>query len=132
IRGPDAFTFTDDPDTPVQVVVRPGPRRTTPAGAELPEGADTGVRTWVNGTRTRRVDTDDSSALLIGKYRRPGEIAARLLTTVPPLVVLPSAAHGESAVVSLLAEQAARSEPGQDLVLERLLDLLLVGVLRAW
>nr|CEL13819.1 Transcriptional regulator, AraC family [Kibdelosporangium sp. MJ126-NF4]CTQ88187.1 Transcriptional regulator, AraC family [Kibdelosporangium sp. MJ126-NF4] len=129
MRGPDTFTFTDDPHTPIQVVVQPGPRRTTPAGVELPEAADTGVRTWVNGTRT---SAGSSSALLIGKYRRPGEIATRLLSALPPLLVIPKAAHGESAVVSLLAEQTVRNEPGQDLVLERLLDLLLVAILRAW
>ncbi|MEV0390181.1 cupin domain-containing protein [Nonomuraea sp. NPDC050643] len=42
MRGPDAFTFTDDPRTPVQVVVQPGPRRTTAAGAALPEAPDMG------------------------------------------------------------------------------------------
>lgn len=131
-RGPDPFTFADDPHTPTQVVVAPGPRRTTSAGAELPETAGMGVRTWVNGMRPRDDGADDSSVLIIGKYQRPGEIATRLLSALPPLLVIPSAAHAESAVVSLLAEQIARDEPGQDLVLERLLDLLLVAVLREW
>ncbi|MFC4868557.1 AraC family transcriptional regulator [Streptomonospora arabica] len=131
MRGPDAFSFADDPRTPTQVVVRPGPRRTTPAGAEPAEVADTGVRTWANGMRTGDDGADGSSVLLIGKYRRPGEIAARLLSALPPLLVVPGAAHGESALVSLLAEETVRNEPGQDLVLERLLDLLLVAVLRA-
>ncbi|QUH05851.1 AraC family transcriptional regulator [Saccharopolyspora erythraea] len=132
MRGPDAFTFADDPRTPVQVVVQPGPRRTTPAGAEPPEVADTGVRTWANGMRACDDGADGSSVLLIGKYRRPGEIATRLLSALPPLLVVPGAAHGESALVSLLAEETVRNEPGQDLVLERVLDLLLVAVLRAW
>lgn len=141
VRGPDAFTFADDPRTPVQVVVQPGPRRTTPAGAELSEAADTSVRTWVNGRRARdggaeRAEgaegADDSSVLLIGKCRGPGEIATRLISALPPLLVIPGAAHVESALVSLLAEESVRDEPGQDLVLERLLDLLLVAILREW
>lgn len=132
LRGPDAFTVANDPRTPPQVVVQPGPRRTTPAGAEPSEVADTGVRTWANGTRTCDDGADDSSVLQIGKYRELGEIATRLLNTLPPLLVLPGAAHGESALVSLLAEQTVRNEPGQDLVLERLLDLLLTAILRAW
>ncbi|QPP05674.1 AraC family transcriptional regulator [Streptomyces bathyalis] len=133
MRGPDAFTFADDPLTPIQVVIHPGPRRTTAAGAELPEAADTGVRTWANGMRTYDDDSaDGSSVLLIGKYRGPGEITTRLLGALPPLLVLPRAAHVESALVSLLAEEAARNEPGQDLVLDRLLDLLLVAMLRTW
>ncbi|GAB3292426.1 AraC family transcriptional regulator [Parasphingorhabdus pacifica] len=132
MRGPDAFTFADDPRTPIQVVVEPGPRRTTAAGVELPEVADMGVRTWVNGMRTCEDGADDSSVLLIGKCRGPGEIATRLLSALPPLLVIPRATHGESALVSLLAEETVRNEPGQDLVLERLLDLLLVAILREW
>jgi AraC-like DNA-binding protein len=132
MRGPDAFTVADDPRTPTQVVVWPGPRRTTPAGAEPPEVADTGVRTWVGGRRTRDDGADDSSVLLIGKYWGPGETATRTLGVLPPLLVLPSAAHAESTLVSALAEETVRDEPGQDLVLERLLDLLLFTVLRAW
>jgi AraC-like DNA-binding protein len=130
MRGPDGFTFTDDPRTPVQVVIHPGPRRTTTTGAELPEDADAGIRTWTNG-RQRDDDADGSAILLIGKYRNPGEIAAGLLSALPPLLVA-KATHTGSALVSLLEEEAVRDEPGQDLVLDRLLDLLLVDVLRAW
>ncbi|MCT9139803.1 AraC family transcriptional regulator [Streptomyces violarus] len=132
MRGPDTFTFADDPRTPTQVVVQPGPRRTTAAGAALPEAADMGVRTWVNGGRAHENGADGSSVLLIGKYSGPGEIATRLLRVMPPLLVVPTAAHVDSALVSLLAKETVRNEPGQDLVLERLLDLLLIGVLREW
>jgi AraC-like DNA-binding protein len=132
MRGPDTFVFADDPRTPVQVVVQPGPRRTTTAGAELPEAADTGVHTWANGEQAHDDGADGASVLLIGKYAEPGEIATRLLDALPPLLVIPAAAHLESTLVSLLAKETARDEPGQDLVLERLLDLLLVGVLREW
>lgn len=130
MRGPDGFTFTDDPRTPVQVVIHPGPRRTTTTGAELPEDADRGTRTWANG-RQPDGDADGAAVLLIGKYRRPGEIAADLLRALPPLLVTKATRTG-SALVSLLDEETVRDEPGQDLVLDRLLDLLLVAVLRAW
>jgi AraC-like DNA-binding protein len=132
MRGPDTFTVADDPCTPIQVVIHPGPRRTTATGAELPEVADTDVRTWANGTRTYADSADSSAVLLIGKYRGPDEIASRLLSALPPLLVIPKAAHVESALVSLLAEETGRNEPGQDLVLDRLLDLLLVAILRTW
>ncbi|MGI5350321.1 AraC family transcriptional regulator [Streptomyces sp. CA-250714] len=131
MRGPDVFTFADDPRTPIQVVVQPGPRRTTAAGEELPEAADMGVRTWVNGERAHEDGADGSSALLIGKYSGPGEIATRLLRVLPPLLIIPTA-DIETALVSLLAEETVRNEPGQGLVLERLLDVLLVGSLREW
>lgn len=131
MRGPDAFTFTNHPRTPVQVVIHPGPRRTTATGGELPEDADSGIRTWINGRQPGDDDADGSATLLIGKYRNPGEIAACLLSALPPLVVA-TATHTGSALVSLLEEETVRDEPGQDLVLDRLLDLLLVDVLRAW
>jgi AraC-like DNA-binding protein len=132
MRGPEAFTFADDPRTPIQVVVRPGPRRTTPAGAELPEVADRGVRTWVNAERAHDDGAHGASVLLIGKYSGPGELATRLLRALPPLLVIPTAAHTEPALVSLLARETVRNAPGQHLVLERLFDILLVGVLREW
>jgi AraC-like DNA-binding protein len=132
MRGPDAFTFADDPRTPTQVVIRPGPRRTTATDTGPREVADTGVRTCANDTRRYGESTDDSSVLLIGKYRKPGEVATRLLSPLPPLLVIPRAAHVESTLVSLLAEETVRNEPGQDLVLDRLLDLLLVTILREW
>jgi AraC-like DNA-binding protein len=131
MRGPDAFTFTDDPRTPVQVVIHPGPRRTTATGAELPGDADPGIRTWTNGRQSGDDNSDGAAILLIGKYRKPGEIAAGLLSALPPLLVA-NATHTGSALVSLLEEETVRDEPGQDLVLDRLLDLLLVDVLRAW
>jgi AraC-like DNA-binding protein len=131
MRGPDAFTFTDDPRTPVQVVIHPGPRRTTTTGAELPEDEDPGIRTWTNGLQPGDDNADGSAILLIGKYQRPGEIAAGLLRALPPLL-LTNATHTGSALVSLLEKETVRDEPGQDLVLDRLLDLLLVAVLRAW
>ncbi|MBA8824764.1 AraC-like DNA-binding protein [Saccharopolyspora lacisalsi] len=132
MRGPDPFTFTDDLRTPVDVIIHPGPRRTTAAGAQLHTTADNGVRTWVNGVGPAGADVDGSSMLLIGKYREPSEIAAWLLSALPPLLVIPKEFHAESALVSLFAQEIARDEPGQDLVLDRLLDLLVVAVLRAW
>ena len=131
MRGPDGFVFTDDPRTPVQVVIHPGPRRTTTSGAELPEYADPGVRTWTNGRQPGDDEADGAAILLIGKYRKPGEIAAGLLSALPPVLVV-NPTHTGSALVSLLEEETVRDEPGQDLVLDRLLDLLLVDVLRAW
>src|SRR6266540_6030447 len=38
----------------------------------------------------------------------------------------------DSTVVSLLGDEIVKDDPGQEAVLDRLLDLLLVAVLRAW
>jgi AraC-like DNA-binding protein len=125
MRGPDMYTFADDPGTAVQVVIHPGARRTTPAGEELPDGNDLGVRTWGSSR-------NGSAVMLIGKYQERGEISQRLLRALPPVLVLHDHAQLSSALVRLLAEEIVKDDLAQTIVLDRLLDLLLVAVLRDW
>jgi Cupin len=47
------------------------------------------------------------------------------------VLVLP-AREWSSPLVPLLGEEIIKDEPGQEAVLDRLLDLLLIAVLRAW
>jgi AraC-like DNA-binding protein len=122
--GPAPFTFADDPATPVQIVIHPGERCTTPDGVDLSGELDLGVRTWGNSPA-------GSTTLLVGTYQLHSEIGRRLLRALPPLLVLPADAW-DSPVVGLLAAEIGRDEPGQEAVLDRLLDLLLIAVLRAW
>lgn len=123
-RGPDPYTFADDPATPPQVLVHAGQRCTTPDGEALAQAMDLGVRTWGN-------DPDGSAAMLIGTYQIRGAVSQRLLAALPGMLVLPSESW-DSPLVPLLADEIVRDEPGQDVVLDRLLDLLLIAVLRAW
>ena len=55
----------------------------------------------------------------------------RLLDALPPLLVLAEDAW-DCPLVPLLAAEIVKDEPGQEAVLDRLLDLLLITVLRAW
>jgi AraC-like DNA-binding protein len=124
MRGPDPYTIADDPGTPPQAVIHPGERSTTPAGDELCEVMDLGVRTW--GERP-----DGSAVLLSGTYQFQGEVSQRLLRVLPASLVLPAEAL-DSPLIPLLGDEMAKDEPGQEVVLDRLLDLLLIAVLRAW
>jgi len=124
MRGPDAYTFADDPATPPQAVIHPGQHCTTPEGEDLAQAMDLGVRTWGNSP-------DGSAMMLIGTYEKRGEISQRLLTALPELVVLRADAW-DSPLIPMLAEEIVKDDPGQEVVLDRLLDLLLVAVLRAW
>ena len=54
-----------------------------------------------------------------------------MLSVLPTLLVVP-AGELEAPFVELLAAEMQRDEPGQDAVLDRLLDLLLIATLRAW
>ena len=124
MRGPDPYTFADRPDTPPQAVIHPGQRCTTPQGADLMESMDLGVRTWGNSR-------DGSVVMLVGTYQLDGEVSQRLLGALPPLLVLAADAW-DSPLVALLGGEIVRDEPGQGAVLDRLLDLLVIAVLRAW
>jgi AraC-like DNA-binding protein len=123
-RGPAPFTFADDPATPPQVVIHPGQHCTSPDGEDLAQAMELGVRTWGN-------DPDGSVVMLIGTYERSSELGQRLLRALPPLLVL---AHDDwrSPLVPLLGDEMVKDEPGQEVVLDRMLDLLVIAVLRAW
>ncbi len=124
LRGPDAYTVADDPATAPQIVIHPGQRCTTPTGEPLTLARDLGVRTW--GT-----DPDGGSVVLSGTYETAGEVSRRLLDALPPVAVL-GAAEFSTPLLPMLADEVARDAPGQEVVLDRMLDLLLITVLRAW
>jgi AraC-like DNA-binding protein len=123
-RGPDPYTLADDPATPPQAVIHPGERCTSPEGEELTEITHFGVRTWGN-------NPEGSTIMLVGAYQVQGEVGQRLLGALPVLLVLPHDAW-DSPLIPLLAAEIAKDDPGQEAVLDRLLDLLLIAVLRTW
>ncbi|KAB8190683.1 helix-turn-helix domain-containing protein [Nonomuraea phyllanthi] len=119
-RGPEPYTVASDPGLAPQIVIHPGQRCATPDGRSLHDEMDLGVRTWGN-------DPAGSTVVLTGTYNLEGEVSRRLLEALPPLLTQPG-----DPVISLLGAEIARDEPGQEAVLDRLLDLLLITVLRSW
>jgi AraC-like DNA-binding protein len=83
-----------------------------------------GVRTWGN-------DPHGETVMLIGSYMMDGEISRRLLDSLPARCVVP-AAQSDRRLIELLADEAVKDLPGQQVVLDRLLDLLLIATLRTW
>ncbi|MFE3862571.1 AraC family transcriptional regulator [Streptomyces goshikiensis] len=126
IRGPEPYTIGDAPDTPVQITVDPEQRCTTGAGEDVSESMALGVRTW-----GAEFQDAGSAVMLSGTYQAPSEIGRRLLSALPAVLVRPAAA-ADATLIGLLASEISRDEPGQEIVLDRLLDLLLIGVLRTW
>ena len=122
--SPDSWTIADDPTTDLQVLIQPGQVCVNLDGRALEEEMDQGVRSWGNST-------DGETVLLTGVYLAEGEVNRRLLRALPPTLVL-RAAELDTSVVDLLADEVMRDAPGQDAVLDRLLDLLLISVLRTW
>ncbi|MDT0449523.1 AraC family transcriptional regulator [Streptomyces sp. DSM 40473] len=72
-----------------------------------------------------------ATTLLRGAYELRGDVGERLLDMLPPLAVVPTGPRTRAAL-DLLAAEVAHEEPGQDAILNRLLDLVLVLALRAW
>ncbi|MBA2281573.1 MAG: cupin domain-containing protein, partial [Acidimicrobiia bacterium] len=127
VRGPDAYAFADPAGTPPQVVALPEGRCSSTAGVDLGDSLRHGVRTW--GTDPGR--GPGGAEVLIGAYEGISELGRRLLDALPPVLVVP-AADLQTPLVDVLAAEIDRDAPGQQVVLDRLLDLLLVAVLRTW
>lgn len=123
-RGPDHYTVADDPASPTDVVIHPGQRCCSPDGRSLEEEMMHGVRTWGN-------DPDGSTVMLVGAYESMGDVSERLRRALPPLLSLAND-QWDSPLVSLLCDEVVKDQPGQAAVLDRLLDLVLIAVLRAW
>ena len=70
-------------------------------------------------------------ALLAGSFPTSGRIAERLLGALPPLLVVPRAQQ-RSRALNFLELEIENNEPGQQAVLDRLLDIVLIGALRDW
>jgi AraC-like DNA-binding protein len=124
IRGPEPYTVADDPATPPQIVIHPGQHCATPDGVPMAQAMDLGVRAWG--------DSPDGPAMLVtGTYQLEGEVSRRLLEALPTLLVLPEDAW-DCPLIPMLAGEIVKDHPGQEAVLDRLLDLLLIAVLRTW
>ena len=122
--GTDHWSIADDPATPTQIVIHPGQVCTTVDGQVVVEEMSQGVRSWGNSAT-------GETALLTGVYLMEGEVTRRLLRTLPRTLVL-RAGELDTPLLDLLADEVVRDAPGQEAVLDRLLDLLLITLLRTW
>ncbi len=123
-RGPDPYTCGDSPETAPQAVILPGAECSYPDGRPLNGSMDLGVRTW--GDRL-----DGSAVMLMGTYLWLGVVSGRLLDALPPLLAL-TADVWDCPLTPYLMTEIVRDEPGQEVVLDRLLDLLVIAALRTW
>lgn len=120
--GGAPYVIASGPSAKPNVVIRPGGRCTTPDGRE--HSTTRGASTW--GT-----PGPDDPVMVNGLYAVEAGTPARLLAALPPLAVIP-AGQGPCPVSAAALEDAARPAPGQQLLLDRMLDLMLITALRAW
>ena len=123
-RGVEPYRFAADVDTTPQVVIHPGNRCTTHSGEDLRFTMSVGVRTWGNAA-------DGADRSIICTYDGHSEVSNRLLRALPAVLVV-RADELPTPLIDLLAIEVGREGPGQEAYLDRLLDLLLMDVLRTW
>lgn len=159
VRGPAPFVFTDDPDGGSRAPDGPGtrsggagPGRTEAGAGRTEPGAEPygGVREvhWgrlrdgarpatVLDTATTTATTDGNpefdcpTVLLAATYDVRAQVPQRLLRALPPALVVPDEMDC-AAMRDYLEAEIGRGRPGDQIVLDRLLDWLLVCTLRDW
>ena len=123
-RGTEHYRFADDPTTVPTIVIHPGNRCTTLSGDDLHFEMSLGVRTWGNSA-------SGADRSIICAYEGHSEVSTRLLDALPTVLVL-RAHEWDTPLVDLLAAEAGSDGSGQEAYLDRLLDLLLIAVVRTW
>jgi AraC-like DNA-binding protein len=125
VRGSQPYTVADSAATAPQVAIGPDQVCRPVAGAlgARPMGP-LGLRSWGN-------DPDGATMLLTGTYHSPAEISRSLLASLPELVVL-RPGEWDSGLVEHVIREVDRDALGQDVVLDRLLDLILITAVRTW
>lgn len=123
-RATEHYRFADDPATEPSIVIHPGEECRSLTGESMEAELMHDVRTWGNDPR-------GSTRMLIGAYESMADISARLLDSLPPFLVVKNE-HWDSPLVGLLFDEVGKDAPGQAAVLDRLLDLLLIAILRTW
>ncbi|GGN30243.1 AraC family transcriptional regulator [Lentzea pudingi] len=123
VTGTGQYTISDDPSTGHQVTICGG-RKYLPGGKLAADHWNLAPRTYGDGL-------PGATVMLRAAFELHSVVGDRLLALLPPPAVVPAGPR-TGAALDLLAAEMSRDEPGQDAVLNRLLDLVLVLALRAW
>lgn len=124
VTGPEPYVVSDSLTTAPQLRIHPGGICEPLPGAPIDYSARLGVRTY--GARK-------SGEVMVasGTYQVAGDVNRRLVTALPPVLVVP-AAEVAGSVMDMITSEIQRDAPGQQSVLDRWLDLALITTLRAW
>ncbi|OZM84113.1 AraC family transcriptional regulator [Pseudonocardia sp. MH-G8] len=126
VRGPATFTFVDEIGTRAEPIA-------CGEFCATPEQGGTRHRLGWNDCGDDGIDGagDGATTLIVGAYPVRGEISRRLLDALPVVLRVDAGGTGD-AVLDHLAAEVAVDAPGQQVVLDRLLDWMLVCTLREW
>ena len=131
-----AWLWLDDPSAALELV--PGDLALVQGGPDH-HIADQTDAVCISPERFREQHAGDEHAgdraatvFLCGAYRFSGDVGRGLVRALPPVLLLRAAAHDPlHDVIALLSRELSVPAPGQQTVLDRLLDVLLVLAMRA-
>lgn len=121
-RGPDPYIVSSEPGSAPGIVIEQGGRCVALDGTPLVQSMGLGLRTWGNCA-------DGPDSFLVGAYHSDGQVSRWLVDAMPRLIVL-RGGEWASPLVGVLAAELRRDLPGQQVLLDRLLDSLFVSALR--
>ena len=124
VRGPAPYLVADAPDRTPTVVIGPGQSCSTPTGDHLETTMAQGVRTWGNSPHSETV-------LLIGTYQTEAAAGQLVMSALPPLAVFTDE-EANPVLLELLERELTSQGLGQEGALDRVLDLLLLHLVRVY
>lgn len=122
MRGPAPFSFVDEVGTRAEPIA---------CGEHCATPEQGGTRHRIGWSDRGDGSGDGATTLIVGAYPVGGEISRRLLDALPVVLRVPSGGEADP-VLEHLAAEAAADTPGQQVVLDRLLDWLLVCAVREY
>jgi AraC-like DNA-binding protein len=134
VRG-RASIWLDDPTAAIELVpgdvalVRGGPDHHVADSAGAP--CVTHEQFLWRQAEEEHIDDGQATVFLCGAYQLSGDVGRGLLEALPPMMHLPTS-HDDplNNVIDLLSRELSAPAPGQQTVLDRLLDVVLVYAMR--
>lgn len=130
VRGERRWRLADAAATEVSAVIHTDQRCETVTGDPVAERWSLGVRTWGNVGDVGD-GVEPTHTMLTGTYERIPEAGRRLIDALPGVLVVPRDSV-DPTLLSWLETEIARDQLAQDVVLERMLDLVVVLAIRHW
>lgn len=122
IQAGTPYQLSSDMSRGPDIHIGPGQRCTSRTGMDLSDKYGIGVRQWGN-------DVNGRDSMLVASYHSRAEVGRMLLRALPDVLVLPSLT---GPYVEALASEVRRQDVAQTSMLDRLLDIVLVSVVRSW
>jgi len=123
-RAPGHYTIADHPMTEPSIYIYPGQDCRAPDGRSLYDEMKLGTRTWGN-------DANADTLMLVGSYESMADVSDRLREALPQMLYVRKE-DWDTPLIALLNDEMKREAPGQAAVLDRLLDMLLISIVRQW